>query len=100
MTVTGSGACSSQTATDNIVITIDPAPAADAGPATGSVCAGSSFTAAATAGNSGSVSWTHTGTGSFSDATIEDAVYNPSAGDISAGTVTLTMTVTGSGAGR
>src|SRR5437016_4842652 len=89
---------SSQAPSDNIVVTIDPAPTADAGPATGSVCAGGSFTAAATATNGGSIAWTHTGTGSFTDATIEDAVYNPSAADITSGSVTLTMTVTGTGA--
>ena len=40
--------------------------------------------------------WTSSGDGSFTSATVEDAVYTPGTNDIAAGTVTLTMTVTGS----
>ena len=43
-----------------------------------------------------SILWTSSGDGSFTSATVEDAVYTPGTNDIAAGTVTLTMTVTGS----
>lgn len=42
--------------------------------------------------------WTSTGTGVFSDPLDPNATYIPSAGDITGGTVTLTLTSTGNGA--
>ena len=70
-------------------------PTADAGPAAANVCSGSTYTLAATATN-GTILWTTSGTGTFNNNTLEDPIYTPSPADIAAGTVTLTMKVTGS----
>ncbi|HMA77910.1 MAG TPA: hypothetical protein VKP88_02095, partial [Candidatus Paceibacterota bacterium] len=81
-----------------ITLTENTAPTADAGPASADICAGDDYTASATA-TDGSIAWTTSGTGTFADPTVEDAVYTPSAADITAGSVTLTMTVTGTNPG-
>ncbi len=47
-----------------------------------------------------SLLWSTSGTGTFSDNTILDPVYTPSQADIAAGSVTLTLTVTGISAGE
>jgi hypothetical protein len=47
------------------------------------------------ASNYTSVAWTTSGTGTFSNSTILNPVYTPSAADVSAGSVVLTMTATG-----
>jgi hypothetical protein len=46
----------------------------------------------ATATNYASLLWSTSGTGTFADATIEDACYTPSAADIDAGSVELCLT--------
>jgi gliding motility-associated-like protein len=58
------------------------------------VCFDADYIAEAIATN-GTILWTTSGDGSFTDANIEDAVYSPGSTDVSNGTVTLTMTVTG-----
>ena len=73
------------------------APLSEATAAAGSdatVCYNSTHTLAATATN-GTILWTTSGTGTFNNATLEDPVYTFSAADITAGSVTLTLTVTG-----
>jgi peptidoglycan/xylan/chitin deacetylase (PgdA/CDA1 family) len=62
-----------------------------------SVCASDQVNLDATVTNASSVSWTTGGTGTFSNNTLEDPVYTPSASDISAGTVTLTLMASESG---
>jgi gliding motility-associated-like protein len=74
-----------------------PLPIANAGPASDSICSGSTFTAAGTASN-GTVLWTTSGSGTFNNASLANAVYTPSAADSSTGSVVLTMTVTAPGA--
>jgi hypothetical protein len=96
MSVTGTGVCAGVTVTDSLTLTISPAPTSNAGPATSSICVGSTYTPVATATN-GAILWTTTGTGTFSDATVATPVYTPSPADITSGTVSLTMTVSGSG---
>ena len=99
MTVTGTNpGCGSTTASDTVVITIGAAPTVDAGSATADLCEGNDYTAIATA-TGGSIVWTTSGDGTFADSTIEDAVYTPGTNDIANGTVTLTMTVTGTNPG-
>jgi hypothetical protein len=49
----------------------------------------------ATATNYQSLQWSTSGSGVFSDALILNPVYTPSASDVAAGSVTLTLTVTG-----
>ena len=80
------------TATDFMVLTIDPAATASAG-SDATICEGSTHTLAGSRGGSATSStWTTSGTGIFSNASIVNPVYTPSAVDISAGTVTLTIT--------
>jgi hypothetical protein len=80
-----------------VTITIIPLPIADAGDASATICASGTYTPTATATN-GTISWSNgSGDGSFNDPTIEDPIYTPGPIDISNGTVTLTMTVTGNG---
>lgn len=84
------GPCAS--ATDNVLITIEPAATVDAGPAQ-TICSGSAVTLAATLGGSATVAtWTTSGDGSFSDPNSPTAVYTPGSTDLSNGTVTLTLT--------
>lgn len=77
---------------DNVVITINAVPTADAG-ASQTICAGSSATLAGILGGSASsATWTTAGDGTFNDATSVNATYSPGAADIAAGSVTLTIT--------
>lgn len=79
-------------ATDNVLITINPGAAVEAGVAQ-TVCAGSTVTLAGTfAGTATSATWTTSGDGNFNDNTSSTAIYTPGAADVSIGTVTLTFT--------
>ncbi len=49
----------------------------------------------ATAANYQSLLWTTSGTGTFNDPSILNPIYTPSASDVAAGSVILTLTVTG-----
>jgi len=60
------------------------------------VCAGDDFQCTGEATDWVSVEWTSSGTGAFSDQTILQPIYIPSIDDITAGLVTLTLTVTDS----
>ncbi|MBK7031520.1 MAG: hypothetical protein IPH45_21035, partial [Bacteroidales bacterium] len=59
------------------------------------VCEGESIQLNATAANYQSLQWSTSGTGTFSSTTILNPVYTPSASDIVAGSVTITLSVTG-----
>jgi hypothetical protein len=95
LTLTSTGPVPSATA--QVVVSINAAAAASAG-GNQTICAGSS-----TAALGGSVSggatgglWSSSGTGTFlPNATTLNATYNPSPTDITAATVTLTLTSTG-----
>jgi gliding motility-associated-like protein len=95
LTTTGNGTCTA--VTDQKVIFYTPAPTVNAGtPIT--VCANN---ASATLGGSFTISsgavWSG-GAGTFSpNNTTMNAVYTPSAAEITAGSVTLTLTTTGNG---
>ncbi|MDD3877889.1 MAG: gliding motility-associated C-terminal domain-containing protein, partial [Bacteroidales bacterium] len=78
-------------ATDTIVLTIIPQPFINAG-ADASVCAGNTFTPSASGSNYTNLAWSSSGTGTFSNANILNAVYTPSASDLLAGSVMLTLT--------
>ena len=89
LTMTVTGACN--TPSDDIVLTIDQAPTANAG-ADGNLCNGASYTLDGTATNHTGVLWSG-GDGTFNpSATVEDPVYSPGTNDIANGTVTLTFT--------
>lgn len=69
-------------------------PPASAGPDT-TICEGQKYSPVdATTSKSARLVWTSTGTGSFNKPSILHPTYKPSAGDIAAGSVTLTLSVT------
>ncbi|MDT8401059.1 MAG: gliding motility-associated C-terminal domain-containing protein [Bacteroidales bacterium] len=80
---------------DTIKLTVSERPQANAG-ADATVCASEiSYTVTDASSQGGTILWTTSGDGSFDDATLENPVYTFGAGDISSGSVTLTLTVTG-----
>ena len=61
--------------------------------AAATICEGSTYTlAASSASGFVSLSWTTSGSGSFSNPAVLHPVYTPSIADITAGVVTLTLT--------
>ena len=75
-----------------VTVTLNPAATANAGTPQ-SICAGSTVTLDGSIGGGASTATWSGGAGTFSpDATTVNAVYTPTAGEISAGTVTLTIT--------
>ncbi|UPT71451.1 MAG: choice-of-anchor D domain-containing protein [Flavobacterium sp. JAD_PAG50586_2] len=92
LTVTNTG-CPSVTSTKTLIIYSAPIPVA--GPAM-TTCTGYgavNITGGASAANVTSVLWTSSGTGTFTNATsLTACTYNPSAADITTGSVTLTLT--------
>jgi uncharacterized protein YjdB len=78
-------------ATDQMTITINPAPTVSAGPNLPICSDGTATMAGSFGGGATSATWTTSGSGTFSNNT-PTAVYTPSAADINAGTVTLTYT--------
>ncbi|MBI2967655.1 MAG: choice-of-anchor D domain-containing protein [Bacteroidetes bacterium] len=78
--------------TDTMVITINIAGTANAG-TDSPLCAGDAYTlSGAIGGGAVTVTWTTSGSGIFNDSSLLAAIYTPSVGDISAGTVILTIT--------
>ncbi|WP_460995573.1 SdrD B-like domain-containing protein, partial [Spirosoma harenae] len=78
----------------------DPSPCDAQNPATASagpdasVCAAKTYQLAGTMGGAGSLAhWTTSGTGSFDNPYALNAIYTASAGDVDAGMVTLTLSV-------
>ncbi len=96
LTAVGKAGCSN--VTDDKLINITQAPSAAAGTAI-VTCANSgavSITAGSSASNNAGVTWSSSGTGTFANAnSLTTATYDPSAADILAGSVTLTLTATG-----
>jgi len=91
--VDGNASCSSTLST--MTLTIVPVAIADAGLAA-SICEGSTHTiSGSSASNNAGVSWSSSGTGAFTNGTTLTPTYTPSAADILAGSVTLTLTATG-----
>ena len=91
LTAFANGSCTD--ATDDMILTISPAPTAFAG-ADAEICEsdGSYFIADATATNYSGLLWTTSGTGSFDDPSTVNPIYTPSQNDIDDGFVTLTLT--------
>ena len=84
--------------TSSKTLTITAAPTAEAGTAV-TTCSNSApvnITAGATASNANGISWSSSGTGSFANGnSLTLCTYQPSTADKTAGSVTLTLTVTG-----
>ncbi|TGE20403.1 hypothetical protein E5K00_20620 [Hymenobacter aquaticus] len=92
-TANAGGCSTSATRTVNVIAL----PTAGLAAATAQVCAGTTYQLAGVVGGSATGgTFTTSGTGTFSpNATALNAVYSPSAADIAAGSVTLTLTTTG-----
>lgn len=89
LTVTGND---QTTVTDNMTLTVNKTATASAGTDV-SICAGNTVLINdAVAANYSTLEWTTAGNGTFDDVTILTPTYTPSAEDIAAGTVTLTLT--------
>jgi len=79
--------------TDNMVLSINKQSTANAGNYS-TICEGSTYElSSASANNATSVLWTSTGTGTFSDTTLLNPVYTPSASDILDGFIALKLHV-------
>ncbi len=95
LTAYGDGTCPD--ASDFMVLTIWPAAQVYAGEDE-SICEGSTFQPLdATALNYTGLDWTTAGDGTFNDASLLNPVYTPGAGDITAGSVVLTLTAFANG---
>ena len=79
-------------ATDDMVLSIQALPTADAG-ADGAICENVSYTLSGSATNQQSVLWITAGDGTFDDPTLLSATYTPGTNDISNGSVVLSLTV-------
>ena len=78
-----------------MILTIFPAAIANAG-SDDDVCEGLTYTLTGTsASNNTGVSWTSSGTGTWTNGNTLTPTYDPSAADIAAGSVTLTLTSIG-----
>jgi hypothetical protein len=94
LTALGQSPCGD--ASHGIVLSIMPQPEAFAGQNL-SICAEATAHPEAMASNYASLLWTSSGTGTFDDPSLINAVYSPSADDVAAGNVTLTLTAHGQG---
>jgi hypothetical protein len=95
LTSTGNGTCTA--VTDLMTITIGPAPIVNAG-ANQSVCANNAqVSLAGSVINAGGGTWTGGAGIFFPNANTVNALYTPTAAEITAGTVVLTLTSTGNG---
>ncbi len=89
ITVTSTPPCAS--ASSFMILTINRAPIAYAGP-NATICETTTYPLnGSSAQYYSSLNWTTSGTGTFNNATILHPVYTPSAADIAAGSVTLTL---------
>jgi len=79
-------------ATDNMILTIQGLPTADAG-VNATTCENTSYTLSGSATNQQSVLWTTTGDGTFDNSTLLAATYTPGTNDINTGNVNLTLIV-------
>ena len=94
MTAVAFPPCAANAQTGLITITIQKAPTATAGSAQ-SICSSGAALTGFSATNQGTITWTTTGTGTFSPASgTVNPTYLPSAADIAAGSVNVTMTAT------
>ena len=95
LTSTTNGACAAEV--DSMVITITTLPIVDAG-GDAAICEGELVSlAGSVTGGGGTGIWTTSGSGTFSPSDTDlSADYTPSAADVTAGTVTITLTATAS----
>jgi hypothetical protein len=96
LTLTALGQSPCGDASHGIVLSIMPQAEAFAGQDM-AICEAGTAQPEATAANYASLLWTSSGTGTFDDPSLINAVYTPSADDVAAGTVILTLTAQGQG---
>ncbi|HBX53136.1 MAG: hypothetical protein A2275_02605 [Bacteroidetes bacterium RIFOXYA12_FULL_35_11] len=95
LTTTGNDLCNA--VTDNVVITIDPTPVANAGVDQTKCANNANVTLNGSVSFAGGGAWSG-GAGTYNpNSSTLNAVYTPSAGEIAAGTATLTLTTTSNG---
>ncbi|PKG51957.1 PKD-like domain-containing protein, partial [Olleya sp. 1-3] len=83
---------------ETITITISTAPTSDVGTdSSDSICSDAMYTFTDGTSTGGTIAWTTSGSGAFSSNSAENPTYTPSGADVTAGSVTLTKTVTGTG---
>ena len=92
LTATGNNLCAD--VSDDMTLTITPLPTVDAGN-DATICEGDTHTLNGTSTNNNGITWTTSGDGTFSDATIANPVYTPGVNDLANMTVVLTLTATG-----
>ncbi|MBK8808132.1 MAG: hypothetical protein IPO21_16505 [Bacteroidales bacterium] len=95
LTLTAQGLSSCPDVSDNLILTINASPTVSTG-GDQTICANDVYQfATATATDYDHLLWVSSGTGSFDDNSIENPTYSPSAADISAGFVDITLTAYG-----
>ena len=93
LTASGSSPCTSSVS-DQMVLLFAPVPTVSAG-SDDAVCGNNNYTlTGASASNYSTLTWSTSGTGTFSNTTMVNPVYYPSAADITSGSVILTLTAT------
>jgi hypothetical protein len=98
LTATGNGSCPDAVSTKTLFISQPPT--ADSGTAitTCPSAGGINITTGSSATNYTTVTWTSSGTGTFTNPnSLTTCTYNPSVADITSGSVTLTLTATNAG---
>ncbi len=97
LTLTASGNGSCPDVSDNLTLSVTPLPTANSG-GNDEVCVDqNTYSISGASHTNGSVLWTTSGDGSFSNSTIDNPVYTIGATDKTNGSVILTMTVSSPG---
>lgn len=96
LTVTSTNSCGPASATAYHFINVTPLPQAVAG-GTSTICQNSTVTVTGASAQYGTISWTHNGTGTITNASTLSPTYTPGAGDVG-NIVALTMTVSSNNA--
>ncbi|MBL4652670.1 MAG: PKD domain-containing protein, partial [Flavobacteriales bacterium] len=92
LTVTDASLC---TANSAVTITVDPAPTANASGDVETCSDQTSYTVSGASSSNGTILWSSSGDGIFTDATINNPIYSFGTNDLLGGVFNLTMTVTG-----
>ncbi|HPT03314.1 MAG TPA: choice-of-anchor L domain-containing protein, partial [Bacteroidales bacterium] len=91
----GTGTCSTQQASDTLILTVNPLPSVYAG-MDNPICEGNTITLTdASALHCDGVAWTSRGDGTFNNSASLNPTYTPGAGDVALGSVVLILTGNG-----
>ena len=98
LTMTAQGYANCSDSADSMVLTITPAPYADAGPDSTTICYGDSvYLNSADTAQAASITWTTSGDGTFDDPNSIDPSYEPGPNDLTNGEVYLYLEASGNG---